>query len=531
MHASATGERPDTGRGERGIAMPRHQPATQSTPESGTMSTKAIADWIYTRSPIWAQNWACTRHGRKLQRLRYNAEFYELLAWLEQSQWWSRDQLREYQEARLRHLIRHAFESVPYYRRLMDDRGLGPNDIQTIDDLGKLPILTKDIVRRNGDDMVSRAVRSRDTVSAHTGGTTGTGLTFRRSLSALHFQWAVWWRHRSRFGIELYQPHANFSGHSVVPLGQHSPPFWRENRAMKQTYVSLYHMTQANMPAYVDMLERRTFKYYSGFPSGLFLLADYLRTIDHKLARPPDLIITGAESLLPFQIEAFNEWIGAPVTEQYGLAEGCANISQCEQGNFHVDMEFAIVEPKPVGVAEEGRLCKVIGTSLHNYATPFIRYDTGDIATFSDESCPCGRKGDVVKYIDGRVESYLITPEGRRVGRMGNCFKDLINIRECQLVQHNPRELLVKVVKESGYTDADERHLITALRSRLGESLDLQIHYVERIPRTKSGKFRAVVSTIISPDLPGARQTAEYITAGAATRSDTQPTSRSQVPD
>ena len=495
------------------------------------MSTKAIADWIYSRIPISAQNWVCTLHGKKLRRLRYDAQFQELLAWLKQSEWWSRDKLREYQEARLRDLIRHAFESVPYYRRVMGERGLGPNDIQTIDDLRKLPILTKEIVRRNGNDMVSRAVRSRDTVRYQTGGTTGAGLAFLTSLSAVHFQWAVWWRHRHRFGIELYQPHANFSGHTVVPLRQHSPPFWRENRSMKQTYVSLYHMTLANMPAYVDMLERRTFKYYSGFPSGIFLLADYLRTIEHKLTRPPDLIITGAESLLPFQVGAFNEWIGAPVTEQYGLTEGCANISRCERGSFHVDMEFAIVEPQPVGIAAEGRLCKVIGTSLHNYATPFIRYDSGDIATFSDESCPCGREGDVVKYIDGRVESYLITPEGRRVGRMGNCFKDLLNVRECQLVQHDPKELLVKVVKESSYTDADERHLITALRRRLGDSIDLQIDYVERIPRTKAGKFRAVVSTITSSAVPGACQTAEYITAGAATRSDTQPTSTSQRPD
>jgi len=461
-----------------------------------------IANRIYSCLPVALQNFACSWRGRQVLRHRYGGGFRDILAWLKESQWWTRDRLREYQDQQLRDLMRHAYQTVPYYGRLMRKRGLAPADFQTVTDLRKLPVLTKDKIRKTGKEMISTAVDPKQVVQDHTSGTTGAGLKFPMTRKALRFQWAVWWRHRSRFGIELCQPHANFSGQMVVPLESRSPPFWRENRPLNQTYVSLYHMTPENMPAYVEMLESRKFKYFAGYPSGIYLVADYLRSVSHKLTQSPEIIITGAESLLPFQVQAFKEWIGAPVTEQYGQIEGCANLSKCEHGNFHTDMEFAIVEPIEIQRGPEGRLCRIVGTSLHNYAMPFIRYDTGDIATFCDEACPCRRHAPIATYIDGRVESYIVTPEGRRIGRMDHCFKDMVNVREAQIVQNAVDAVEIRIVRAEGYGDDDEKQLLGELRSRLGQSIRVDIEYVANIPRTKTGKFRAVVSHLDSGDAP-----------------------------
>jgi phenylacetate-CoA ligase len=282
---------------------------------------------------------------------------------------------------------------------------------------------------------------------------------------------------------------------------------------MAQTYLSLYHMTSENMRYYVEMLESRDFGFYAGYPSGVYLLADHLRSINHKLTNPPKIITTGAESLMPFQIKAFEEWIGAPVTEHYGLAEGSANMSHCEQRNYHVDMEYCAVEALPVSTREDGTVCQVIGTGLHNYAQPFIRYDTGDMATFSDSPCPCGRQSPIATYIDGRVESYVFTPDGRRIGRLDHCFKDMVNISECQVIQDDISALTIRVVKAESYGPADEKQLLDEFRRHLGESIDLDVEYVDKIPRTASGKFRAVISNIEKEHLAEMSQIESLLTS------------------
>ncbi|MEX0886362.1 MAG: hypothetical protein WD009_07980 [Phycisphaeraceae bacterium] len=457
---------------------------------------------LYELAPVAMQNMLCGLYGRRTLRTRYGPVFRQALASLEDSQWWPQEKLRTEQDSRLRALIAHAYEQVPYYREVMKARQLKPDDIQCVDDLPSLPVLNKAIVRDAGDELVSRDVAGRSVVHCHTSGTTGAGLRFVVSSRSFAMQWAVWWRHRGRFGFHLGDPHVNFSGQSVVPLRQSRPPFWREVRPLRQTYVSLYHMTPANMPAYVRMLEERRFPYFIGYPSAIALVADHLRQRGRPLAHPPRWIITGAESLLPVQVRDMRQWIGADVTDQYGQAEGCANLSRCEKLNYHVDMEFAAVEPIERQRSDEGRVCSLVGTSLHNYAQPFIRYDTGDLATFSDTPCDCGRAGPVASYIDGRVEDYVVTPDGRRIGRLDHCFKDMVHIAESQVIQEQEDRLRVLVVRRADYTDADERQLMHEFRARLGDAIAIDVEYVESIPRTSSGKLRAVVSRLKTSPAP-----------------------------
>lgn len=454
---------------------------------------------LYNRSPVWLQNIACGLRGRKLLRTRYGGAFPRLLDQLNEMQWWDYARLREYQHAQVAKLIRHAYDTVPYYRRVMKERGLAPKDIQCVEDLPKLPALTKDIVRREGSNMVSSTMDRRHCTKRHTSGTTGSGLTFWCNNVALNFQWAVWWRHRERFGIKLRMPHVNFSGQQVVPLEQKEPPFWRENRPLRQTYLSLYHMKDEFLPAYVEMLESRDFVYYQGYPSGIYLLADYLRQIGHKLSRSPRIIITGAETLLPFQREALKQWLGAPSTDQYGQAEGVANCSRCPEDVFHEDMEFCAIEHLPLDDVE-GDITpfEIVGTSLHNFAQPFIRYRTGDIATPSKQYCPCGRQSPAIAYVDGRIESYVVTPDGRRIGRMDHAFKDMEDVREAQIVQETIDGLTVRVVPTETYSSETADVIVREIERLVGIDMCIAVEPVEAIPRSNTGKFRAVISKIES---------------------------------
>jgi phenylacetate-CoA ligase len=210
---------------------------------------------------------------------------------------------------------------------------------------------------------------------------------------------------------------------------------------------------------------------------------------------PPKIVFTGAETLLPHQRSTIEEGFSTKVSDQYGATEQCGNISECEKHRYHVDMEFGAVEFLPIkGMPSNVR--RILCTGFHNLAMPLIRYDIGDIATLSEETCSCGRQSPVIDKIDGRIESYIITPDGRRLGRLDFLFKKSPNILEAQLIQDTIDCVRFCIVRTSEYTNADEQQLITTIHEYMGHSFTIKIEYLDEIPRGKNGKFRQIISTV-----------------------------------
>jgi phenylacetate-CoA ligase len=460
---------------------------------------------LYSRLPIWAQNVACTVMGVRLVRERYNRTFHEALDFLEESQTWPLAQLQEDQDIRVRRLIRHAFDTVPYYREVMEARKLTPGDIRCAADLPKLPILEKSTLRRRQADLKSRGWPARRIRHEHTGGTTGTAVHFDVDSDTRAWQWAIWWRHRRRFGMDLSQPFIVFAGRPVVPLAQRDPPIWRRNLAMKQTYVSVHHMTRQNMPALVDYLDSRDVPYYSGYPSALYLLAAYLLETGRTLRHPPRITVTGAETVLPHQRDVIQRGLDTELADQYGASENCGNISECRRHRYHVDMEFGVIELEPMAgmPAESG---SILCTGLHNYAMPLIRYAIGDVATRSSDPCDCGLQAPAIARIDGRIESYIITPDGRQLGRLDFLFKDSLAIEEAQFVQDAPDHVVMRIVRGPSHGPDDEAALLVDFRRYAGHEIRVDFEYVAAIPREPNGKFRQIVSHVFrDPDRDAGR--------------------------
>jgi len=340
----------------------------------------------------------------------------------------------------------------------------------------------------------------RRTVIDHTGGTTGTALEFAKSKEAVAWHWATAWRHRGRFGLRHTDPYVVFAGRSVVPLGSMEPPIWRRNLPMHQTYVSVHHMTRRNMLPLVQYLKQRCFAYYLGYPSALYLLARYLLDEGVRLPTPPRMVVTASETVLPHQRRAIEEAFNSELTDHYSSSESCGGISECERHAYHPDMEFGILEFLSMeGMRSKSR--KIICTSLHNKAMPFIRYDVGDVATLSDDMCPCGRQTLTIERIDGRIEGIIVTPDGRQLGRLDFLFKSTDQVKEAQLVQDALDHLRVNVVRRDGYRDEDERDLLKSLRAYLGDAIRIDLEYLPEIPREPNGKFRQIIS-VVSPSGP-----------------------------
>jgi phenylacetate-CoA ligase len=448
----------------------------------------------YAKMPVWLQNGVISLAGVKHRRLKDGPCFTKTLSFLKESDNWSLAEMNHLQDERLRWLIHHAVKTVPYYRELFRKLGLNPQDIESVNDLTKLPTLTKKMVKDRWMDFISEGWPERRRVCGQTGGTTGTSLSLVEDRDTWVWNWATVWRHRARFGLNRRDSYVTFGGRlGVVPLNCMATPFWRRNYIGGQTYVSVHHMTKENMEHLVEYLQKRHVEYYCGYPSALALLANYMLNNRLRLPCPPRVVITNSETLSLHQRQQIIEAFGSEVTDLYGQTEHCCIISECEKHQYHVDMEFGIVELLPID-AQRDRECRIVCTGLRNPVMPLIRYDTGDLATPVSGDCLCGRKSQCIKHIDGRIESCIFTPDGRQLGRLDHLFKSGRSIQEAQFVQDSIGEVTIRIVRSRGYGEPQERAFLTAARGLLGEQIRIHLDYVEAIPREANGKFRQVIS-------------------------------------
>ncbi len=453
---------------------------------------------LYLRLPVFCQNVLCSLYGARLIRRRYGNSYKALEREVFERDRWTPERIKAFARRRCQAIVKHAARTVPYYRRLFAKMHIDPHDIRGPDDLTALPILEKQTVQRNLADFHSDLKNQMRYSTMHTSGTTGAGLIFPMTLEAEQEKWAVWWRYRAHFGLDRNTWHAHFFGKSIVPFERSKPPFWRVNRPGRQILFSAYHMSEHNLGYYVDELNRRHLPWIQGYPSLLSLLASFMLDKGFELNYRPKVITVGAESLLPQQKLVIKKAFDTPCRQHYGMAEGVANISECPEGNLHVDEDYAHIEFLPVNSSSY----RIIGTNYTNYAFPLIRYDVGDLAELEDpeKRCPCGCTGRLVRSIDGRKEDYVLTPDGRRIGRLDHIFKDMVNIKECQIFQERVERVVFRVVRGKEYTGKDEKMLLYETRTRLGNRIEIVIDYVEAIERTSRRKLRFVISKV-----PGAQ--------------------------
>jgi phenylacetate-CoA ligase len=454
---------------------------------------------LYDTLPVWVQNLGCTWGGLQRTRWRFGPHFRRTLAAWEKSGFASDAALREIQWRRLSRLLENARRFVPYYRELdlpgpfpADDAGSSLQ--QTLE---ALPVLEKQTYAAAPERFLAENISPRRLRKGKSSGTTGTALTLWYTYETEAENSATVWRMRRSFGVQLFDPHISFGGQTIVPFAQENPPYWRRNAWNRQTLFSLYHMKPENLDAYIDAIHSVPATYAQGYPSSMHLLARAMLDRGRPLPRGRlRAAFTSSESLLAFQRETIEKAFGAPVRDRYGTSECCVSMTACRENRLHVDMEFCIVEVEPVKETDEYVRGPLLVTGLSNDATPFIRYRVGDVGTRAKRPCPCGRPGDVFLDVDGRIEDYVVTPDGRRVGRLDHIFKEQLDVAEAQILQETPRSIEVLVVPRRSWRPESERSLREEIHTRLGDEIRVDLRLVGAIPREPNGKFRAVRSRV-----------------------------------
>ncbi|MEP6994593.1 MAG: hypothetical protein ABI968_08745, partial [Acidobacteriota bacterium] len=445
--------------------------------------------------PPPAQSAAASLRGFYLRAWRYGRDTESLAAQALEREHWNEAQWAAWREAALAPLLARAVARVPHYRDLWTGRA---GSTKRLEDW---PVLQKRALRAGPRSFIADDRSPRFLLVKHTSGTTGTPLTLWVGRSDLRRWYALFEARVRRWnGVSRHDRWAILGGQLVTPAERTTPPFWVWNGGLRQLYMSAHHLAPGNIAAYAEALRRHRIVYVLGYASALSSLASMALARGIPMPRLK-VVISNAEPLFDAQRRAIALAFDCPVRDTYGMAEVASAGSECEAGAMHLWPEVGVTEvlrdhadePAPPGTG--GRL---VATSLLNADMPLIRYDIGDRVTLAPESpsCACGRTLPRLASIEGRCDDVLVTPEGRRIGRLDPLFKGDLPIQEAQIIQEEIGRVRVLVVTASGYGPRDAESISRRLRERMGEGVQVIVEEVAKIPRTSGGKFRAVISLL-----------------------------------
>jgi len=436
-------------------------------------------------------------YGLLPPRIRYGRVFWETYNFLQESQWWSREKLEEYQMQQLSRLLHHAYENVPYYRRIFDEWGIKPKDIQDFGDMRKLPFLTKDLVRENLQELVARNYPKSKLQYVTTGGSTGTPLGFyqERVISDLR-EWAFMLIQWERVGFKMGDRCVILRGNVVTHA--YKGKLWEYDPINRYLILSSYHMNDVTLPEYVTRIRQFKPDFIQAYPSAITILAMYMKANNIEPFKTVKAILCGSENLYQWQRELLEEVFQCRVYSWYGQTEKVALAGECEKSSFyHIFPEYGFVEiiGKDGQPAANGELGEIVATGFNNYACPLIRYRTGDLAVVAADTCRCGRNYPLIERVEGRVQEFLVAKDGSLVPLAPALFSihdaKWSMVKKVQFVQEEIGKVTIRVVKDRASAESDVKsYLLGVLSKRLEGRCELSIEFVEDIPLTQSGKHR-----------------------------------------
>lgn len=458
------------------------------------MTSKALMN-IYFKSPRFIQTAGINIF--ELTTTWINTKRPTYTRWvrlLYESEKWKKEDFKKYQTKYLRYIVEYAYKHVPFYHKLYKEHKIHPSSIRTLNDLEKLPIITKDDIRDNNAVFSTKREKY---VKLHTSGTTGKPLHLRVSTEAYLLSLAAAY-HGRRY------PWANYDGGYVARFVGDTPVkdcgekvLYRISHITKRVIFPSYCLSFDTLPKIVDTLRKLNIKYIQAYPSTVYLIAKFIEFQDEVL--PLKAVFYSSEPMYDFQRRIIEERFNSKVFGFYGQAENVVSAVECEKGGYHLTMIDGITEIVKDGErASAGEKGFVVATSLHNKAMPLIRYYLGDYTGYVNEECECGRKIPTIYPIETKLEDFIVTPEGRIISPSLLTFplKYAHGILESQIVQKKIDEIVVKIVKTDKYTEEDEKSLIKSLRELVGQNINIKLEYVDKIHQTKAYKKRFVINEL-----------------------------------
>ena len=437
----------------------------------------------------------------------------------------SSERQQELQLQKLKRLIAFAYERVPFYTERFRAIGLLPGDISSLEDLKKIPPLSRQDVIDHRNVMVDRTLaesRERADRSARgpgepiafapfrrhrlvrntSSGSTGAPTVFYEDGSRTALNWVHELRLKSWFDV---MPGAREG--RMVRLSTEYLPKSRtlrlRNRLWNQLILPGVNLTDADYAISVEKLKVFRPKALWGFTSALAGFADYLRRTGIDPSPWGIRVVVGwAAPVYDHERRLLEEVFACPVSNIYGAREVGHVAGQCPGGSYHINQEHLLTErdERPGGDGETG---EILVTTLDISPMPFIRYRMGDIGRVVPSACTCGRTLPVLQEFLGRTGEIYRTRDGRMISPNFWC-RTFMNVRlsdaikRFQVIYVSDHAMKIKIVKNSNYTGATEQVLADHLKKNFPQDMEFAFEYVPDIPPQISGKYQMVVNEMAS---------------------------------
>lgn len=389
------------------------------------------------------------------------------------------EELMNRNEKRFLYIFRRAYDKSPFYYRLYTEAGIKKEDIKCLEDIKKLPVITKDMVKKYAQEMLT--VPKWQVMVGHTSGTTGTPLTVYSSWPSIWWNQAYTYSARLRNGFKYGQPLVSLRGNldrNTMHMKVH---------VSNTLYLSSYCINKDTIKTYYDVIIKHKPVAIEGYPSSLYTLSLCMSEAGLKLDIP--VAFTSSETLLDYQRILIEKQLGTEIYDNFGMTEQTIYLQEAfnHQGYYELP-GYSINE-----YLEDGEIC----TSLTNEAFPLIRYRSNDIIELAELDAE--HPQIMVKSVEGRKEDFLLCKDGGRIQRLDFIFKGVNHVRYGQLVQEKNGFLNVNIVPDFGFSKLDEKSIENNVIERIGkDNIDFKINQIREsdLVYTKRGKIQVLDSLI-----------------------------------
>ena len=399
-------------------------------------------------------------------------------------------EIQECQEKKLKHILQIAVNKVPYYKPFKSKIDF---DNFSLEELKKLPIINKDIIRQNPLNFIREDKNINNLRWKSTSGSSGKPFQVPKSYFSDAIEVMLGYRAWSlgKFTYKLRQP--------AIVIRSFSPkegePIHKRDWLRNFWFLSPYHINEAHLPIFLETFKKSRAKVLKGYPSSIYILTLLLKKNNIKLPQI-QTIITSSETMLPKYREEIESFWKCDVLDWYGQNERTVTVQQCSFGNYHNNDDY--------GICEIDSDNNIIATSLNNDVMPLLRYHTNDKATPLDNTkitCECGRAMSIpFKGIFGRQDDILYREGKEPIPTINfyNLMEKFQNIKQFHILQEEDLAVTMNLSENQPLSNKELSDLREGIQQRLG-NIPIRINVVNEIQRNQQTDKIKIIESKVKP--------------------------------
>jgi len=411
----------------------------------------------------------------------------------------SSDALRELQWVQLKAILQHAFDQCAFYRKKWTEAGVSPGDVESLDDINRIPTLTKAEIQESLSELVADNYRPRPLIRDMTGGSTGSPMVFYYDEDRRDSREAAVIRHDRWTGWDIGEKRALLWGAPRDVAGGSRAGRFRNRVLGRDMALDASALDEPRMRRFCERLQRYQPAFVVAYANTLTLFARFVKDAGLEPMRPRAIICSG-EVLTGEGRALIESTFGCAVFDRYGCREFAVIASECDRHQgLHVNAENLLLEvlQDPAAAPDSGG--EIVITDLKNYAMPLIRYRSRDVGYLKPSRCDCGRGLPILELRGGRTTDFLTALNGQKVSGIVLATYGITNIdglRQVQFIQERRDAVRARIVRGPGWSQEALDTLIAKVRAFLGDAMAVEVEFTDAIGLESSGKYRFTISRL-----------------------------------